>query len=244
MTTSVDVMDRITATAKVRLPGVTSATLNLELFNTLQEFFNDSNVWRYDVDVPLAVNTLQYPIFPPAGTALVRIMEASYKGSPMMPTMVNDAGKSVDLIGLITGDVNPSTSDGLFTPNVTGSPGNVFTYAIFFPKYITLDIPPTEEAATAPMTLSMALRMDPQCIADDPNEWPIEEWMADTFHEYWMDGLQGRMMGQINKPYSNPQMAGYHMKRFRKFVARAKQVAEHGYIYNTTNWHYPRGGFI
>jgi hypothetical protein len=244
MASSVDLMDRITATAKVRLPGLTNAALNLELFNTLQEFFNDSNAWRYNIDVPLTFGTLEYPIFPPNGSSLVQIMDAEYKGRPLSQTPTSDSGGSVSLVGLITGDVNPATADTLFTPDVTGSPGNVFTYSIFFPKYITLDIPPSEEAATVPITLSMSLRMSPDTVALDPNEWPLEEWMVDAFHEAWMDGLQGRLMSQINKPYFNIQMSVYHMKRFRKFISRAKQTAERGYVYNATNWRYPRGGFI
>jgi hypothetical protein len=244
MASSVDLMDRIIATAKMRLPGLTSAALNLELFNTLQEFFNDSNAWRYDIQVPLTAGTMEYPIFPPAGSALVQIMDAEYNGRPLPQTPVSDTGSSVNLVGLITGQVNPASSDTLFTPDVTGSPGNVFTYAVFFPKYITLDIPPSDDAATLPITLSMSLRMNPESVALDPNEWPLEEWMVDAFHEPWMDGVQGRLMSQINKPYSNIPVSAYHMKRFRKFIARAKQTAEKGYVYNATNWRYPRGGFI
>lgn len=237
-------MDRLLATIRSRLPSITPAVLNLELFNTVQEFFNYSNAWRYESVTPLTAGVTQYPIFPPSGSELVQIMAAAYKGRPLSQETPSGGGQ-VNLTGLIEGTYDNFTNETLFTPDVVVAPGNVFQYSIFFPKFITITVPPTADAAQDPIQLLLALRLSVENMAEDsPNDWSIEPWMAETFHETWVDGVLGRLMSQPNKPYSNPQMAMYHMKRFRRFIAQAKQTGEVGYTFNPKRGRYPRGGFI
>jgi len=167
-------------------------------------------------------------------------MGVSYKGRPVPSVTDSGQGSVVRTRGRIIGFPDPPSYDTLFEPDVINSPGGVFSYSIFFPSYIELDIPPSADAATAPITVLMALTLNYQVLEDEANEWPLEEWMYSTFHEAWIDGLQGRMFSQVSKPWSNTQMAQYHMKRFRKFMGRAKQMAEKGYVFNKPTWRFPQ----
>lgn len=238
---NMDVMDRLTSTLRIRVPGIPEQALNLELFNTIDEFFRQTSAWRWASSVPLDPGLQQYPIFPPAGSDLVQVMGVEFRGSRVNPISTDSDGSTVATQrGRITGVATPPDYDTMFEPNVTASPGGVFQYAIFFPSYITIDIPPSEDAAQYPLNLLLALTLNYQCLEDDPNEWPLEEWMFSTFHETWVDGTLGRLMSQISKPYSNPVMAKYHMQRFRKFLGRAKQTAARGYVYDKPVWQFPR----
>lgn len=235
-----DLADRLLATLRIRMPGVTSQALNLELFNTIDEFLKSTSAWRWSSSIPLEENLQRYPLFPPAGTDLVQVLAAEFKGFNVPPLVEETPGSSVTLRGRLVGEALAPDYDSLFEPNVTVSPGGIFAYSIFFPTYIAIDIPPSADAALYPLNLLLALTLNYECLEDEPNEWPLEPWMWGTFHEAFVDGTQGRMMSQVSKPWSNPQVAQYHMKRFRKFIGRAKQTAARGYTYNTPNWRFPR----
>jgi hypothetical protein len=237
---NMDVMDRLLATARARVPGATAELLKLELFNTVDEFFRQSSAWRWESEVPLIAGTQQYPIFPPSGSDMVQVMGVSYRGRPVPTYTDSGQGSVVRQRGRIVGFPTPPDYDALFTPDVVSSPGGVFSYSIFFPNYIELDIPPSEDAATSPVQLLLALTLNYQVLEDAANEWPLEEWMYGAFHEAWLEGLQSRMMSQISKPWTNPVMAKYHGQRFRKFTGRAKQTAERGYVFNKPNWRFPQ----
>src|SRR6478736_5341851 len=42
----------------------------------------------------------------------------------------------------------------------------------------------------------------------------LPEWMWSEYQTELIDGTIGRMMGQPAKPYSNPQLAAYHLKSY------------------------------
>jgi hypothetical protein len=238
---NMDLMDRLLATLRMRLPGVTQQALSLELFNCIDEFFRQSSAWRWETSVPLIEGTTQYPIFPPAGTDMVQVMGAEHRGFAVRPISDTGDGSVVRQRGRIIGFPVEPDFDTTFEPDVTSTTsGGVFAYSIYFPSYVNIDIAPSSDATQYPFHMLLALSLNYQCLEDEPNEWPLEEWMFATFNEAWLDGTQGRLMSQINKPYSNPAVAQYHMKRFRKFCARAKQTAARGYIYNKPNWQFPR----
>lgn len=53
-----------------------------------------------------------------------------------------------------------------------------------------------------------------------------------------LDGLLGRLYSQPAKPYSNPQLAAYHLKRFRNAIAVFHAEANSGYA-GAASWAYP-----
>lgn len=235
---NMDLMDRLLATLRVRIPGVTQEALNLELFNVLDEFFKKTSAWHWETSVPLIALTQDYPIFPPSGSDLVQVLGAEYRGKIVAPTST-DEGSTVQQQGRLVGTSLPPDFDAIFQPAVTTSPGGVFRYSLFFPKYVTLSIPPDENAAQYPFRMMLALTLNYEVLEDEPNEWPLEEWMFGTFHQAWEDGVQARFFSMIAKPWTNPNMAAYHAKRFRNHMAKAKQVSARGYTYNVPNWRFP-----
>src|SRR5438552_493843 len=141
---NIDLMDRILATARLRLPGAIESATRLELFNAIDEFFKESNAWRHAETIPLISGLDQFPLFPPAGSALVRVLAAFHSGLPLSPS--GSAGSTVQLRGNILGAAPPPDFDTTFEPDVVSSPGGVFAYSIYFPQYVTLDIPASDDA--------------------------------------------------------------------------------------------------
>jgi hypothetical protein len=67
-------------------------------------------------------------------------------------------------------------------------------------------------------------------------------WVLRVYREHILDGLLGRMMSQKGKPYSDPQLAKYHLSRFRAGIAIARTAAMRQNTFGAQNWSYPRNG--
>lgn len=68
----------------------------------------------------------------------------------------------------------------------------------------------------------------------------IPEWVLPKWGPYILDGLLGRMMGQINKPYTNERMALYHLRRFRGSITIGRAAALRANTYGVNAWAYPQ----
>lgn len=64
---------------------------------------------------------------------------------------------------------------------------------------------------------------------------------ATHFYDAIFDGAAGRLMGQPAKPYTNPQLAQYHMQRFQGAIGRYAGIAKQGFM-NAPSWQFPRFG--
>jgi hypothetical protein len=64
---------------------------------------------------------------------------------------------------------------------------------------------------------------------------------AAKHYEALLDGLLGRLYGHPAKPYSNPQLATYHLNRFRNAIGEASAEQKQG-GFAGQNWTYPRFG--
>jgi hypothetical protein len=68
----------------------------------------------------------------------------------------------------------------------------------------------------------------------------VPAWIIGKYSTELLDGVLGRMMSQIAKPYSSPQMASYHTKLFRAGTARARVETMHGNVYRAQSWWFPQ----
>lgn len=236
----IDLMDRILATARLRLPGAIESAVRLELFNAIDEFLKETSAWRHTETVPLIAGMDQFPIFPPAGSALVRVMAAFHNGIPLLAS--GGSSTSIQLRGNILGTAPPPDFDTTFEPDITNSPGGIFAFSIYFPQYITIDVPASDDAARFPIKTDLALTLDVDNLQDDPGSWVLPEYMFSTYHDAFLAGLLSKMMQQSAKPYSNPPMAMYNERLFRKLKSRAKQEAIRGFVFNRPHWSFPRFG--
>lgn len=94
-------------------------------------------------------------------------------------------------------------------------------------------LPGSSQMYTA--TVSMTLR--------DPTDagLPImPEWIIQRYQTELLDGLLGRMMSQISKPYSSPNTAVAHMRRFQQAVSKARVDSRRGNVYGAQTWRFPR----
>lgn len=103
------------------------------------------------------------------------------------------------------------------------------------PGVITLTNAPSQ-AGTWVATVALTIT-DPT----DREGYPVfPAWFMSKYGNDILDGVLGRMMSQIAKPYSQPQMAQYHMRRFMQATNKAGVETIHGSVYRGQNWKFPQ----
>jgi hypothetical protein len=241
---SCDRMDRILATLKARVPGVTDELLSLELFNVLDRFFRRTNVWRYTSVTTLVEGVTRYDLFPPNDSELVRVMWAIQGDNTVQ--QVTLPGTGIISRGYIDADgAGATTGDPLYDPDRTTPPtSGPFRYMVYFPHYLEITIAPDEVATQTPFEIEMALSLQHRCLEKDCGDWGFPEWMYDRYANDWIEGMQYCLFSMIAKPWSNPVAAKYHASMFAKAMSQAKVEGEKGIVFNTQNWRFPNGGFV
>jgi hypothetical protein len=77
--------------------------------------------------------------------------------------------------------------------------------------------------------------------AVDVDGYPIvPDWIVSKYQAKILDGVLGRMMSQIAKPYSSTQMALTHTRLFNSFVQRAKVEALRENVHAAQRWRFPQ----
>ena len=239
-----DELDRLMAALRVHLPGATDPLIRMTLFDAVDAHCRRTNCWRYETDIVLHQRQTEYEIFPPADTTLVRVMSMS-KGYRQIAPMTA-GGSTLSTKGRITPDYSlPDPSFG-YNPDKTQSEGEVFRYAIYYPTYIEVDVPPSTQAVETPLQAVLAITLGSQCRCTEEDEgcaWALDPWMYERYHDDFLYGTLSRMMAMIAKPWSNPQLALMYGKMARSRQNFAKQESDRGFAYDAPNWRFPRNGW-
>lgn len=95
---------------------------------------------------------------------------------------------------------------------------------------------PASQATT--YTAEVALSIGDPVDRDGFPEYP--DWFMTKYSYDLLDGLCARMMTQLAKPYTNPQLAAVHRRNFLTAVNVAKAEAMHGQAYQGQRWSFPQ----
>lgn len=87
-------------------------------------------------------------------------------------------------------------------------------------------------------TITVAKTVTDPTTREGYPEFPA--WVLNKYGNEILDGLLGRMMSQVAKPYSSPQLAMYHTKSFKAGVQRAYVETLHGNVYRAQSWSFPQ----
>lgn len=241
-----DELDRLMSALRVNVPGSTDPLLRMTLFDAVDAHLRRTNAWRYETDITLYQGQTRYELYPPAGTSLVRVMTMSKGGRALSP--MNEGGSFVSSRGRITPDRVITPPGFGYDPEETVTEGDVLRYSIFYPTYITFDIPPSETAAQTAVKAIMAITLSPECKCNDTGEeacdWPLDPWMYERYHDDWLYETMSRMYGMPAKPWSNAQLALFYGRRARSKANLAKQEADRGFVHDTPAWRFPRNGWV
>jgi hypothetical protein len=168
------------------------------MFNTLNEWFQTTNMWYEDIQFTGVVNDASY----------IYVIE------PSQPSAI------VRLIGVV--DNNQRTVAAVM--DTLGQ--------------LQLVISPTEAVVyTARVALTINDPLDRENYPNAP-DWVLNKYMNDL-----VDGVVGRLMMQVGKPYSNSQMGIWRTREFNKGVAMARVEAQRHNVWRQQNWVFPQSFF-
>lgn len=111
------------------------------------------------------------------------------------------------------------------------------------PVQATMPVPGEVILRTSPdiadtYTFRVSLSILDPTTSDGYPQFP--DWILTKYWDGLLDGLLGRMMSQIGKPYSSPTTAVMHLRRFRSTISRAKVEASHKNLYGAQSWQFPQ----
>lgn len=111
------------------------------------------------------------------------------------------------------------------------------------PVAVTMQIPGEIKLVYEPTVAGTYTAQVALTIADPTTRdgYPVlPDWVMHKYGNDILDGVLGRMMSQIAKPYTNERMAIYHTRRFAGAVSQAKVEAQHRNVYRGQNWRFPQ----
>lgn len=103
------------------------------------------------------------------------------------------------------------------------------------PGSIKLFSDPTKETT---YTAVVALSVDDPVDRDGFPVFP--DWFLTKYGYDLLDGLCARMMSQLAKPYTQPQLAAVHRRQFMSAINVAKSEAMHEQAYQGQKWSFPQ----
>jgi hypothetical protein len=189
-------IDRLLNSLRMQLAGATDSAIQLELWNTVDDFCRMGWAWRETLEIELTEGVVQYTI--PA---------------------INAEGVAVLNVAHPTFDI--------------GSP--IFEYG-----KLTLTTAPTaaDIGDTPVMFVTMALAPQNRDVTDMEALIPFDMWIE--HYQAFLKGTLARMMAQASKPYSNANLARFHLRDYNGYRAEAKRKAETGGDRLAQRWRFPR----
>lgn len=118
---------------------------------------------------------------------------------------------------------------------ITNSDGLPVRATMAEPGEIRLQSSPGQ---TDTYTATVSLTVDDPVAKDGYPEFPA--WTLTKYGDGILEGLLARMMAQPAKPYTNSQMAVFHMRKFTGAVSQAKYEALHKNLNNGQTWRFPQ----
>lgn len=119
---------------------------------------------------------------------------------------------------------------------VVNDAGKPVTAAMREPGLLELYQAPSQSAVyTAQVSLTVTNPTDKDGYPQYPS------WFLNKYGNDILDGLLARMMAQIAKPYTQPQMAVVHGRNFKQAISFAKTEAMHNNTYRGQSWRFPQG---
>lgn len=134
-----------------------------------------------------------------------------------------------------TFDVIPAQGAITRLIGVRDNQGTQLRATMSVPGSIVLNtLPSVDTACVATVVLTVT---DP-VTRDDFPQFP--DWVLNKYFNELLDGLLGRMMSQIAKPYSSPSIAGVHLRKFKQGISLAKVETSRKNVYRGQNWRFPK----
>lgn len=209
--------------------GCTPAGARQALKATLREFNVQSAAWVRQLNpIDIKENKADYFLDPQPDAAVLFILAIDYlQPDPNNPTITDPNGRFTSrLIPVQTPTIRHRANAPISNPMWYAGDSEI-------PGKFTL-LPPVDRDISKALFPYVALTM----------KEPWDERVPYTYQRYHfdkiLDGATGRLFSQPGKPYTNPKMAQYHLRRFRNGMAQARDMAQRQFTTAGHDFRFPR----
>jgi hypothetical protein len=131
----------------------------------------------------------------------------------------------------------PAGTEVLYVQSVTHETFDLTGAVVEF-GVLTLKTAPTQAYPDDPVYAVAMLTPAHNVSTSDIENWlPSDMWSE--HYQMFMDGVEGRMMAQPAKPYTNPQLAAFHTRSYNGALARARHKVRTGGAPGAQVWRFP-----
>jgi hypothetical protein len=223
---------RIIDAARTHCPSVLEGTMRRELYDTVKEFFDESNSWLFELVVQIQSGSNDYILNPCQNAIVTRLM---YLGRPRTSPPLPPVYLPTDPCQFLQSwSINNSQE-------VYDTMYNIPQDAVLLDAGIKCPImrirwnPESNDLWIATLAMNVTDPTDSEGLPQAPN------WIINKYYKYIADGLISRLMLQPGKPYSSQQGASFHGRRFLQGVGLARTEARHRYTFSSQRWVFPQG---
>jgi hypothetical protein len=224
-------MSRIHDTARIHCAGVLDGMVRLEMFYVFKDFFERTDAWLMEIPVYVIPSTNDYTIDTCQNAVVNRLMQVD-RPDNINPQICYLPGKYPQFLQL-TPSGGTESLDPIFRSAREGMLLNSGTKCPILRLHWN---PQSNETWVATVSLNITDPTDkdglPDCIPD---------WLVEKYNQTLCDGVISKLMLQAGKPYSSPQGAEYHGKKYNQGVGTARNEARKMFVYGAQRWGYPRG---
>lgn len=222
---------RIIDTARTNCSGVLDGVARMELFNVFKDFFNRTSAWLMELPVFVQPTTNDYMIDTCQNAVVTRLMSLSRPDdvSAYMNYIAQCPPQYLQTYSISGQEaMNPlfrSQRDGVLLSVGTKCPVLRIRWN-----------PQANETWIAMLALNITDPMDKDGLPD-----AVPDWLIEKYYLILCDGLVSRLMLQAGKPYSSPQGAEFHGKKFNQGIGTARDEVRQMFVYGAQRWQYPGG---
>ncbi len=190
--------------ARARLPAADDGAIAIELDGVLHEFVKNSLCLLAEKELVLEAGKADYPLNP--FTVTTNPLEAEWAGAKALYTHRVEYAEDSRPLRLLDGRPSGVSS------NYSGGP-----LVAYCPEPAVVQFYPTPTESE----VGKVYRAWASLTLVRPVEW-VPEILADYYYDGILDGISARMMTHAKRPYSDPKLAEYYMRRFRNAMRTAK----------------------
>lgn len=223
---------RIIDTVRINCPGYVDGTVRLELYNTLNEFFQRTNVWLFELPLTIVPETNDYVLDTGQNVVINRLM--SLGEMQRSPNLVLEYAPTNPPQFLLDANSQngPEVNNWRFR---TPQAGILLNAGVATPVLRIGFNPGPSRIWVAVLALNITDPLDADGLPVVPT------WIMEKYRDILGHGVISRMMTQAGKPYSNEQGGAFHGRKFNQGVGLAREEVRAMFAYGGQRWAFPGG---
>lgn len=231
-------MARLQDMIRMTCSGALDGVIRMEMYNTLKEFFQRTNIWLFELPIYIVSEMNDYKLETGQNVTVNRLMALERPRSPPPPEGPWPPGYlpmcPPQFLPVVQGEDQGfvEAQNPLFRVKRAGGLLNAGSRC---PILRIAHNPSCNEVWIATLALTPCDPTDAEGFLDPP------DWVMEKYLSYIASGVNCRLMLQPGKPYSSVPGTQYHGRKYNEGIGLARTEVRNLFNYSGQNWQFPQG---